>query len=114
MEHNRTNKAEWLGIYSSRPLVYLGKGSPLAVSGGWNWLSRFVVMYRTGERLREDEHVHHCNGQKLDCRSVNLKVLLAEDHGRLHARKQLLYMLRDRLGRWCESEVPGFAEDQNG
>lgn len=100
-----------LGIYSSRPLVYLGKDHPYATRGGRSWLARFVVMYRTQEKLRKDEHVHHCNGQKLDCRSVNLKVLLAEDHGRLHARKQLLYMLRDRLGRWCESEVPGFTED---
>jgi len=100
-----------LAIYSSRPLVYLGKGHPFSNSQGRNWLARYVVMYRTREKLRKDEHVHHCNGDKLDCQSVNLEVLLAEDHGRLHARKQFLYMLRDRLGRWCESEVPGFAED---
>ena len=85
-----------LAIYSSRPLVYLGKGHQYATSRGANWLARFVVMYRTQEKLRKDEHVHHCNGEKMDCRSVNLKVLLAEEHGRLHARKQLLYMLRDR------------------
>lgn len=98
-----------LAIYSSRPLVYLGKGHRYATRKGANWLARFVVMYRTGEILRRDEHVHHCNREKLDCRSENLEVLLAPDHGRLHARKQLLYMLRDRLGRWCGSrdeEVP--------
>lgn len=97
-----------LAIYSSRPLIYLGKTHPYATGGGRNWLARYVVMYRTQEKLRKDEHVHHRNGEKLDCRSTNLKVLLAMDHGRLHARKQLLYMLRDRLGRWCASEVPGF------
>lgn len=82
-----------------------------ANSAGWQWLSRFIVEYLTGERLRKDEHVHHENGIFQDCRSSNLSVYLAEHHGRHHARHQLLYMLRDRVtGKFLPSTVPKFAE----
>lgn len=101
-----------LYLRNGRPQIYLGKSHQYANSGGVAWLARFVVMYRTGERLHKDEHVHHCNGNKLDCRSTNLKVMLSFDHGRLHARKQLLYMLRDRLGRWAQSDVPPYADQR--
>lgn len=101
-----------LYIRNGRPQVYLGNSHQYANSGGVAWLARFVVMYRTQERLHKDEHVHHCDGNKLDCRSTNLKVMLSFDHGRLHARKQLLYMLRDRLGRWAQSAVPPYADQR--
>jgi hypothetical protein len=90
--------------------VNLGLSHPLANTGGWQYLSRYVVMLTIGERLHRDEHVHHINGNKLDCRRDNLEVLLAESHGRLHARKQSLYMLRDVVsGRWQPSQVPPYA-----
>lgn len=91
-----------------RAICYLGQGHPFANSQGKNYLSRFVVQYTTGERLRSDEHVHHENGRQEDCRRDNLEVWLAERHGRYHAKNQLLYMLRDRTGKFVKSEVPSF------
>lgn len=96
-----------------RAICYLGQGHPFADSQGKNYLSRFVVQYTTGERLRSDEHVHHENGRQEDCRRDNLEVWLAERHGRYHARNQLLYMLRDRTGKFVKSEVPSFDVQYN-
>jgi len=46
-----------------------------------------------------------------DCRTDNLEVWLEERHGRYHANKQLLYMLRGvGTGRFMRSEVPAFSE----
>lgn len=98
----------------NRPRIHLGKGKPFMSSAGWQYLARYVVMWATGEPLRRDEEVHHVNGNRLDCRRDNLKVMLAEHHGRHHARYQLLYMLRDRVtGRWLPSEVPPYADQRN-
>jgi len=94
-----------------RPAITLPLGSAYANSARWQYLARLVVMLATGERLHRDEHVHHTNGNVMDCRRENLEVWLAEAHGRLHARSQLLYMVRDRVsGQWQRSEVPGYAE----
>lgn len=97
--------------YRGYPRIALPVKNSYANSGRWQYLARFVVMYRTGEVLRKDEHVHHMNGDKLDCRTDNLSVYLAEHHGRYHANHQLLYMLRDRVtGQFLPSQVPKFAE----
>lgn len=80
-------------------------------SSGYQYLARYVVMYLTGEKLRTDEEVHHVDGNRLDCKRQNLKVMLKESHGRHHARYMLLYMLRDRLtGRFLPSQVPTYSE----
>ncbi len=100
-----------LGVLRTRyPIVYLPNGHPHRNSGGWQYVARHIVMEHTGELLRRDEHVHHINGDKFDCRRDNLKVMLAEEHGRFHGRYQLLYMLRDHEGKWASSPVPSFAE----
>jgi len=95
---------------SGRPRVQLGVGHPFARKGGSQYLSRFVVMYTTGERLRKDEHVHHSDGIKPNCTRDNLEVWLSERHGRWHAERQLLYMLRDHAGRFIPSPVPPYSE----
>lgn len=105
-----STKLGFAGKSRQRPIIYLSKSNPFANSGGYH-LSRFVVQYITGGRLRSDEHVHHKNGVVTDCRRDNLEVWLSEKHGRYHARHQLLYMLRDHVtGRFTKSEVPPFSE----
>lgn len=101
-----------LSIVQRAPIVYLPRNHPHRNSAGWQYLSRHVVMEITGEKLRRDEHVHHDNRDKTDCRAENLKVMLAEHHGRHHASYQLLYMLRDRLGRWAPSEIPRTVDEK--
>lgn len=92
-----------------RVRIQLGEGHYAAASGGTQYLSRFITMYTTGERLHRDEHVHHSKGNLLDHRRDELEVWDVEEHGRFHARAQLLYMLRDRVsGRFVPSEVPDF------
>jgi hypothetical protein len=103
-----------LWIVSGRPAIQLGPSHPYSNSSGWQYLSRYVVMFYTGEILRKDEHVHHTNGVITDVRRDNLEVWLAERHGRYHANHQLLYMLRDRGGRFVHSNVLAFAEQLSG
>lgn len=83
-----------------RHRIQLGKGTPYANSGGWQWLARYVVMEALGRKLRSDEHVHHRNGDKSDNRLENLEVLAAEYHGRLHGSACVI--ARDELGRFRE------------
>lgn len=99
-----------LSILGKAPIVYLPSGHPHRNSAGWQYVARHIVMDYTGEILRRDEHVHHVDGDKFNCRRDNLKVMLAEEHGRFHGRYQLLYMLRDHEGKWAKSEVPRFSE----
>lgn len=77
-------------------------------SAGWQYLARYVVQSETNEKLRKDEHVHHSDGRQINCKRDNLEVWLEERHGQYHGKRQLLYMLRDQLGRWARSEVPKF------
>ena len=108
----------WLGRSSvpqdgwRRVEVRTGRGRrtfyvhPLATSGGWQWLSRYLVMADLGHLLRRDEHVHHLD---LDWRNdlpSNLEVLLAEYHGRLHASATVLWRRRGPDGRFLPEEAP--------
>lgn len=79
------------------PAVYLRKSHPLANSAGWQYAARAVVMQATGERLHRSENVHHSDGNKLNCQRNNLEVWLEQKHGKYHADRQLMYMLRDRI-----------------
>lgn len=86
--------------------IWLGKGHELANSGGWQYLSRYLVMADLGRRLRSDEHVHHEDENPRNDAVWNLVVLLAEFHGRLHGLKTVLYRKRDPLGRFLPVESP--------
>lgn len=90
--------------------VYLGVGHPSAGKTGSQYLARYIIEGSLGRKLRRDEHTHHVNGVKTDCRLSNLEVWLAERHGRHHAKTQLLYMYRDEMGRFVESDVPAYSE----
>lgn len=95
---------------NGRPALYLGKGHRWANSAGFQFAARAAVMEETGEKLSREENVHHSDGDILNCRRNNLEVWLEEHHGSFHANRQLLYMLRDRSGRFAPSSVPSFSE----
>lgn len=67
-----------------RKRILLGKDHIYANKAGWQYLSRYLVMKETGQRLRPDEHVDHINQDKLDDRLSNFRVVLAESHGQHH------------------------------
>ena len=101
-----------------RKRIYLGVGHALANSGGWQYLSRYVVAKelaresqesaREGDPenalvpLRSDEHVHHVNLSRshdpLD--GSNYRLINPAYHGRLHASAITLAGYRDDLGRF--------------
>lgn len=69
-----------------RKRIVLGKSHPFANKAGWQYLSRYLVMRHTGERLRPDEHVDHIDLDKTNDQLdlSNYRVMLAERHGRHH------------------------------
>jgi len=65
-----------------------------------------VMMARIGRALRDDETVHHRNGDKTDNRGANLELLTRSDHAKHHDELRG----RDRLGRFAPSKVSDPAE----
>ena len=56
------------------------------VDGEYGYIHRLVLEKALGRSLNKGEVVHHINGDKLDNRLVNLKVMSRGDHIRLHAK----------------------------
>lgn len=85
--------------------VQLGVGAPFANSGGWQYVSRFIVMQALGRPLRRDEHCHHLTSgiEALD----EYELLLAEYHGSLHAWATTLAGGRGADGRFRAIEPHG-------
>lgn len=86
-----------------RKRVYLGLSHPLANSGGWQYVSRYLVARELADGpLRTDEHVHHRDWDRtrdpLDL--SNYELVNPVYHGRLHASAVTLAGYRDDLGRF--------------
>jgi len=60
-----------------------------------------VVMVRTGRPLRDDELVHHKNGDKRDNRSENLELTTRREHAVHHSDERG----RDALGRFPPADL---------
>jgi hypothetical protein len=62
-------------------------------------------MVDLGERLREDEHVHHVDRDRRNDAAWNLEVLAREYHGRLHGLEAVVARTRDATGRFEPGRV---------
>lgn len=62
--------------------------SPEARSNGYAPEHRVRAMKKLGRPLRDGEVVHHIDGNKLNNRPSNLKVMSQEQHWRVHHSKK--------------------------
>ena len=95
-----------LGTNKNRTIIYLGLGHPYANRWGWQYLSRYRISKDLGRPLRPDEHVHHIDHDKTNDHPSNLKLMIAEYHGRHHGLASVLARYRDELGRFVEDPAP--------
>lgn len=61
-------------------LIRVGVDHPMADVRGYAYEHRVQAQASTGRALRDDEHVHHINGNKSDNRPENLEVVTAAEH----------------------------------
>ncbi|WP_328186910.1 HNH endonuclease signature motif containing protein [Marinobacter sp. OP 3.4] len=79
------NKAEGVIYTHNGYRMLLALGHPDADSKGYIREHRLVAEQKLGRRIREDEIVHHLNGDKLDNRPDNLEIMTRSEHNRHHA-----------------------------
>jgi deoxyuridine 5'-triphosphate nucleotidohydrolase len=70
---------------------------PNANYNGYIREHRFIVSENIGRPLRDDEHVHHKDGNKLNNHIDNLEIVTKSEHTRLHNLEKEI--IRDDLGR---------------
>ncbi len=68
-------------------LIVTGIDHPQIKKHFYVYYHRLVVENSLGRYLRTDEHVHHINGNKLDNRIENLRVLSHSEHAHTHRGK---------------------------
>lgn len=95
-----------------RKIIYLGKGHPLANSGGWQYLSRYLCARALSRPLLPTEHAHHVTWDRTHDPDVSdpnqlhalphYEVVSPSYHGQLHASALTLAGFRDQAGRFVE------------
>jgi hypothetical protein len=80
------SRYNWKGgqtIHSGR-VVVLAHGHHRATKHGYVRRAVLVLEAKLGRPLRDDEHAHHINSDKMDDRPENLEALTASEHAKLH------------------------------
>ncbi|SRR6266436_4573057 len=86
------NHPNWKGFFKHGK-GYIGKlahGNPMSDSQGRILEHRLIVSKIIGRPLKNNEHVHHINHNKLDNRPENLQVMSPLEHAKLHAKEKHL------------------------
>ena len=92
-DRSGVNNPKWRGgrvhLHGGRYGIYM-PGHPMAnVCGGVYVLEyRLIAAKKIGRLLRNDEVVHHKNGDPTDNRPENLEVLSQSEHSREHANER--------------------------
>lgn len=87
--------------------IRVGVGHPLADPNGYAYEHHLVMFPIMGRPLREDEIIHHKNGDRQDNRHQNLEVMTRSEHAAHHNQEKL----RDHLGRFVGV---GYVPNNNG
>lgn len=74
---------------------------PNARSDGYVLEHRFVMSEHLGRPLKDDEVIHHKDGNKQNNDIKNLEIISLSDHTRLHNYEREIF--RDSLGRFKNS-----------
>lgn len=79
-----------------RPQLQKNGYMTLMIGNKRYYVHRMVMEEHLGRPLRDDEEVHHINGDRTDNRIENLELINKREHRRLHATKRGLG--KDRIG----------------
>jgi hypothetical protein len=68
-------------------LIRVGKEHPLGDPNGYCKEHNLIICSAIGKILKKNEIVHHINGDKLDNRLKNLKIMTISEHNKIHNKQ---------------------------